>query len=77
MEDSGYHRDVCPKCEEPRFGSIKEHYKQMHQMKCSIKFNGDATTIPCIRDADGLWRCPRCNMEFQGSCKKLQVCEHA
>ena len=66
-------RYACATCGKWERISLKEHHKKVHQQECSVQFKGELSRVTCYRDADGLWRCPRCAMEFEGTPRKLQV----
>ena len=71
--DRGFGSYVCASCGQTSTVSLSEHYKQVHQAECTILFKGERQRVPCKRDADGLWRCPRCDWAVEGSSRKIQV----
>ncbi|GJE89483.1 hypothetical protein PsYK624_055840 [Phanerochaete sordida] len=64
---------VCATCGKWERISLKEHHKKVHQKECTVQFKGQPGRVTCQRDLDGLWRCPRCGMEFEGTPRKLQT----
>lgn len=69
----GPNRYACATCGKWERISLKEHHKKVHQKECTVQFKGEHERVTCHRDADGLWRCPKCGMEFEGTPRKLQT----
>ncbi|GJE89481.1 hypothetical protein PsYK624_055820 [Phanerochaete sordida] len=66
---------ACARCGESTNLSLREHHRQVHQAECTLLFLGEQERVLVLRDADALWRCPRCAMAFAGSSRRIQ--EHA
>ena len=69
----GHSRYNCARCGQTTDTTLREHYKQVHQDKCSILFKGEYRKITVKRNENGLWVCPRCVEVWSGSCRKMQA----
>lgn len=73
MSQSLHRCDFCEHIRDEVAHRRREHWKQVHQKACTVRFSGEAVRTPIERAQDGEWHCPRCNASFQGSPHALQV----